>query len=48
MGMDRMKDFLNDPTSPYKEAVAELEGRNLRDAAEKSWGVSLKRLCKLQ
>lgn len=40
--MDKVKQILNDATSLYKEALAELERGNLRDAAEKSWGATLR------
>ena len=40
--MDKVKQVFDDAASLYKEAIAELERGNLRDAAEKSWGATLR------
>jgi hypothetical protein len=40
--MDRVKHIFEDANSLYEEAMAELERGNIRDAAEKSWGATLR------
>ena len=40
--MDRVKEIFGDAYSLYREALAELERGNIRDAAEKAWGATLR------